>query len=37
MMSWASSYGTAGDMASAKFADALRGINKIPIFFIINI
>ena len=32
MMSWASSYGTAGDMASAKFADALRGINKIPIF-----
>ena len=32
MMSWAGSYGTAGDQASAKFADALRGINKIPIF-----
>jgi len=32
MMSWAGSYGTAGDQASAKFADALRGINKIPVF-----
>ena len=32
MMSWAGSYGTAGDQASAKFADGLRGINKIPVF-----
>jgi hypothetical protein len=32
MMSWAETYGTAGDKASAKFADALRGINKIPVF-----
>ena len=32
MMSWAATYGTAGDKASAKFADALRGINKIPVF-----
>jgi hypothetical protein len=32
MMSWAATYGTAGDRASAKFADALRGINKIPVF-----
>ncbi|RPG59370.1 MAG: hypothetical protein CBD95_000960, partial [Flavobacteriales bacterium TMED235] len=32
MMSWAETYGTAGDKASAKFADGLRGINKIPVF-----
>jgi hypothetical protein len=32
MMSWAATYGTDGDKASAKFADALRGINKIPVF-----
>jgi len=32
MMAWSASYGTAGDQASAKFADALRGINKMPVF-----
>ena len=32
MMSWAATYGTLGDKASAKFANALRGINKMPVF-----
>ena len=32
MMSWAAAYGTSGDKAAAKFADALRGINKMPVF-----
>jgi hypothetical protein len=32
MMSWAQEYGTAGEKAQAKFANALREINKMPVF-----